>query len=89
MTGNVQLYLAEAGRALTRMAGRLVGFGVAVKAPSIQLKAMFGSTPHIFDITVKSLPSLPAPRQHFKFAWQTVNPESWLEESNTSFRRCC
>jgi hypothetical protein len=31
MTGNVQLYLAEAGLALTRMAARLVGFGVRVK----------------------------------------------------------
>jgi hypothetical protein len=31
MTGNVQLYLAEMGRALTRMAGRLVGFEVGVK----------------------------------------------------------
>jgi len=31
MTGNVQLYLAEAGRALTRMAARLVGFVGRVK----------------------------------------------------------
>ena len=31
MTGNVQLYLAEVGRALTRMAGPLVGFGGRVK----------------------------------------------------------
>jgi len=31
MTGNVQLYLAEAGRALTRMAAPLGAFGVWVK----------------------------------------------------------
>lgn len=31
MTGNVQLYLTEVGRALTRMAAPLDGFGGGVK----------------------------------------------------------
>jgi hypothetical protein len=36
LTGNVQLYLAEAGWTLTRMAARLVGFGAWVKARGLK-----------------------------------------------------